>query len=104
LPAPLPATVFAIPRPVDLLTEAGDSVRVDSRGTLNGAPARFSSTGSARELRSVLAWAGPWPVDQRWWDPENGRSIHRFQVVDDGRTAWLLLLENGTWFAEARYD
>jgi protein ImuB len=103
LPAPLPATVFAIPRPVDLVTDAGDSVRVDARGNLNGAPARFSSTGSARDLTTVLAWAGPWPVDQRWWS-ENKRSLHRFQVVDEDSSAWLLILENGNWLAEARYD
>lgn len=104
LPAPLPSTVFSIPRPVHLMTESGESVRVDSRGNLNGAPSRFSPTGSARELGTVRAWAGPWAVDQKWWDLDHGRAVHRFQVVDSTNTAWLLMLENGTWLAEARYD
>jgi protein ImuB len=52
----------------------------------------------------VTAWAGPWPLEERWWDPEASRSAHRFQVVDADGTAWLLVLERGAWCAEARYD
>jgi protein ImuB len=29
---------------------------------------------------------------------------HRFQVVDDELTAWLLVCEGDSWSAEARYD
>ena len=32
------------------------------------------------------------------------RSAHRFQVVDAEQTAWLLVLEQGAWWAEGRYD
>ena len=102
LPAFLPASVFPVPRPVEVVTDTGEPVRVDARGNLNGAPARFSPLGTAR-LEPVLAWAGPWPVDQKWWAAEH-RVVHRFQVVDAHSTAWMLLLENGSWLAEARYD
>ncbi|HET6826907.1 MAG TPA: DNA polymerase Y family protein, partial [Amnibacterium sp.] len=54
--------------------------------------------------RTVTAWAGPWPVDERWWDPVAARSVHRLQVVDDDGSAWLLCYEAGRWWAEARYD
>ncbi len=104
LPPPLPATVFAIPRPVDLIGANGDTVAIDGRGILSAAPAHFSPTGSARELRPVLAWAGPWPIDERWWDAAHRRVASRFQVVDSSGVAWLLVLERRAWWAEARYD
>ena len=103
LPAPLPASVFPVPRSVEVMTEEGSTVLVDARGNLNGPPARFAPGGTSG-LQPVLAWAGPWPVDQKWWDAAAHRSVHRFQLVDGNSTAWLLLLENGSWRAEARYD
>jgi len=53
--------------------------------------------------RSITAWAGPWPVDERWWSAE-AHSQWRVQAVDETGCAWLLVLEHGTWWAEARYD
>jgi protein ImuB len=104
LPPPLPATVFAPPRSVDVVGENGEAVAVDGRGILSSPPVRFSPTGSARELRPVRAWAGPWPIEERWWDAAARRRANRFQVVDDAGVAWLLVLERGGWWAEARYD
>jgi protein ImuB len=52
----------------------------------------------------VESWAGPWPVTERWWDPEHARSLHRFQLVDEEGNAWLLALEDHRWWAEGRYD
>jgi protein ImuB len=109
LPAPAPATVFAVPHPVHVLDAAGNAVRVDGRGTVSAPPARFAGASGAR-LRTVTAWAGPWPLDERWWSGGGGRavgvrrSIHRFQVVDADGVAWLLVLDGDYWVAEARYD
>jgi len=52
----------------------------------------------------VQSWAGPWPVDERWWDPEHARRYARFQIVGVDGSAWLLAVENGAWWTEARYD
>ena len=52
----------------------------------------------------VVGWAGPWPVDERWWDPAAARRRARFQVVTDDGTAHLLALEGGRWWVEATYD
>jgi protein ImuB len=107
LPLPLPATVFAAPHPVAVLAEDGSEVVVDERGAFS-APARFSPAATGKSLRRIRAWAGPWPVSQRWWDPEASLVAHRFQVVDEHGVAWLLVLTAGaggsSWAAEARYD
>jgi len=102
LPAPAPATVFAAAHPVGVFAVDGSEVVVDDRGILSAAPARFSAGAKVREIR---AWAGPWIVDERWWDPEAGRRASRFQIVDDAGSAWLLVLDAGNaWWLEAKYD
>jgi protein ImuB len=101
LPAPLPGTVFTPRRAVHVLGAAGESVGVSERGVVTSAPATFSADG--RDIRRITAWAGPWPLDERWWSPE-GRSSWRFQAVEDSGCAWLLALDAAGWWAEARYD
>jgi protein ImuB len=104
LPLPLPATVFAVPMPVSVLAEDGSDVVVDERGAFSAAPAHFSPSATGKSLMGITAWAGPWPVSERWWDAKAALVAHRFQVVDDRGTAWLLVLTGTTWTAEARYD
>jgi protein ImuB len=104
LPAPAPATVFEAPLAVAVLAEGGDQVTVDERGSVTSPIARFSPTGTTRDAREVTAWAGPWPVRERWWDASLARTVQRFQVVDADGTAWLLALDGTEWRAEARYD
>ena len=77
-----PATVFRDRRPVTVVTTAGDPVDVDERGAVHGEPEWFSSTGRAADYLQVEAWAGPWPVTERWWDAERSTALHRFQLVD----------------------
>ena len=100
LPAPLPGTVFSPRHPVHVLSLTGDAVAVDERGTLSAPPGRM--TAGAKTLR-LTAWAGPWPVDERWWS-DDGQRAWRFQAIDDSGCAWLLVLDAGGWWAEARYD
>lgn len=103
LPGLPPSTVFRERRACAVLSPDGTSVRLDERGTLSAPPARFAAPG-AGPARPVRAWTGPWPVEERWWDPEHGSRLARFQVVDDDGEAWLLVLEDGAWSVEARYD
>lgn len=102
LPPPAPATVYELPRSITVHDARGRAVSIDERGELSAPPAvMVSQTGSRREL---TAWAGPWPLDERWWDAAAARSASRFQVVDGEGMAWLLVLDAGGWWAEARYD
>lgn len=102
LPPPAPATVYELPRQIAVHDARGRPVAVDERGELSAPPAAMlSQTGSRREL---TAWAGPWPLDERWWDPAAARTASRFQVVDEQGGAWLLVLDGEGWWAEGRYD
>jgi protein ImuB len=86
---------------VHVFSAAGGDVSVDDRGVLSAPPARLSATGS--EVRGLTAWAGPWPIDERWWSAD-AKVAWRFQAVDETGCAWLLVLDGGGWWAEARYD
>jgi protein ImuB len=101
VPDPLPAVVFAAPHPVQLMDADGKQVLLDERGQLSGEP---GTLGVGEERLQVAGWAGPWAIEERVWDPVRHRSASRFQVVDDAGTAWLLVLQAGRWWAEARYD
>jgi protein ImuB len=96
--------VFEHRRQVLLTTLENELVDVDERGDLQGIPARFSAELTGRALRPVQAWAGPWPVAERWWDRRSARRLDRMQIVDADGTAWLLALDRHVWWAEARYD
>ena len=52
--------------------------------------------------RDVVAWSGPWPVAERWWD--GGTIRYRLQLVDTTGAAWVLLSRGDDWTIEARYD
>lgn len=102
LPAPAPATVYELPRQLSVHDAQGASVAVDDRGALSAPPrVMISATGARRDLTS---WAGPWPLEERWWDPSASRRAHRFQVVDAHGSAWLLVLDEVGWWAEGCYD
>lgn len=100
LPAPSPSTVYTDPRPCQVLDAAGEPVGVTGRGVISATPVVLA-VGQAR--REIVAWAGPWPVEERWWEPGGGRRRVRFQLVTDDGCASLVSLEQGTWFVEAVY-
>ena len=102
LPAPSPAVVLAQPEPVEITDRDGAPVSVGGRGEASTPPQQF--TDSAGHSRTVIAWAGPWPLDERWWRPSARRRQARFQLVLDDGSAHLCVLESGRWWREATYD
>ncbi|MEP6482420.1 MAG: DNA polymerase Y family protein, partial [Rhodoglobus sp.] len=102
LPPPNPATVYELPRQIIVQDARGHSVAVDERGELSAPPAAMVSGTGAR--RTLTAWAGPWPLQERWWDAQVARNTNRFQAVDGEGVAWLLVLDDDGWWAEGRYD
>lgn len=106
IPPPAPALVHLAPRPVELVTSGGTPVRVSGRGLLSTPPARLSVEGSP--WVPVVAWAGPWPAEERWWSRSRRRGA-RLQVVTraagavQGEVARLLVAERGRWWVEATY-
>jgi protein ImuB len=104
LPAPAPSVLIDPPRPVQVLDEAGHPVTVTDRGVVPMPPARFSSGGS--DATAIQHWAGPWPVDERWWAPDSSGRIARFQLVDVHGRAYLVAYEMSArrWMLDAIYD
>ncbi|MGA9103252.1 DNA polymerase Y family protein [Aeromicrobium sp.] len=103
IPPPAPATVFAEPQEALVVGAEGQPVVVSGRGAVSSPPDRFRAEVSA-PWQPVASWAGPWPVDELWWDEAAARRIARFQVVGVDGSAWLMVVEDGHWFTEARYD
>lgn len=110
LPEPSPAVL--LDDPVELLDAEGNPVRVTGRGVFSADPVRLAGDGKSGRLRW---WAGPWPVDERWWDPqESGKAgrTARVQVLIEepgGRgdvvdRAMLLCYRQRQWFLEGVYE
>jgi len=102
VPAPAPAIVYAEPLPVEVVDATGATVAVDGRGLLGSLPSRLRLQG--RAWSPITAWAGPWLVDERWWDPATHRRLVRLQATTDQGGAYLLRLTGGRWWVEATYD
>ncbi len=102
VPAPAPAIVYAEPVPVEVVDVTGATVAVDGRGLLGSLPSRVRTQGRGWSI--ITAWAGPWLVDERWWDPTAHRRLVRLQAITDQGAAYLLRLTGGRWWVEAIYD
>ncbi|MFD6695795.1 DNA polymerase Y family protein [Micromonospora aurantiaca (nom. illeg.)] len=102
IPPPSPAVVLPTPLPADVRDAAGEPVVVSARLTVSAAPARLT-VGDGRPAE-ITGWAGPWPVDERWWAPAEARRRARFQVSLADGAALLLAVEGGMWLVEAIYD
>ena len=107
LPAPAPAVLLDPPRPAQVLDADRRPVVVTERGAVPAPPALFAM--GSETPTAITSWAGPWPVDERWWSPESARRAVRCQVVDVRGRAFLV---SGTmpvggpasWQVDAIYD
>ena len=84
---------------------------VTARGAVPSPPARFVQAGQRPVV--ISSWAGPWPVDERWWAADARRAV-RCQIVDVRGRAYLVTGTMGTdgnagdneprWQVDAIYD
>jgi protein ImuB len=88
-------------RAVELLDATGRPVVVGGRGELNAPPVTLALAGCPPQ--GITGWAGPWPLDERWWDPRRHRRLARLQVVTADGAAHLVLAEHRTWWIAATY-
>ena len=100
-PSPQPTLVWRDPQPLGLFDREGAPVAVNGRGLVSAPPAVCTDLSGRPE--EVLSWAGPWCIDERWWDPLGQRRRARIQVLL-GSGAHLVTLEHGQWRLEATYD
>jgi protein ImuB len=102
IPRPAPALVLSPPLGAVVLDADGVPVAVSARLELTGEPAGLLVEKAAAV--PITGWAGPWPVDERWWAPDETRRRARFQVALADGSAVLLSLSGGHWAVEAIYD
>ncbi len=100
LPAPSPVELFS-DTPIEVVDEDGAPVHVSGRGEVSGPPASLRRKGG--RWQRIIAWAGPWLLDERWWDPERARRRARFQLVDEDGHALLAHVEKGEWWLAGTY-
>ena len=92
--------VPSAPVTLDVLDLSGAAVRVNGRGELSSPPMTIVGP---HGVDRVTGWAGPWPADERWWDPDARRRRARFQL-STSRDAYLVALADGRWQLDAVYD
>lgn len=117
LSSPAPARMFATPRPAEVVDAEGRHVWVDDLDVVSSVPTRFHLAVGQRRLavagrgeggvhdrwQQVAAWAGPWAVEEVWWEGAI-RQVFRFQFVGADGRAWLLSCAPDGWWVEAGYD
>ena len=104
--APLDAVTAAVEGQRILATESwpdGAPIRITERGILTADPLHVVPQPGFAPM-PVVGWAGPWPIDELWWDEAGARHVARFQLVGGDGSAWLMVVEDGQWWSEARYD
>jgi protein ImuB len=104
LPEPSPSVL--VDDPVELLDAQGNPIRVTSRGMFSADPARLTVPGRWGGQDDQLRWwAGPWPVDERWWDAQaGGGRVARAQVLLENERALLLCYRQRRWYLEGIYE
>ena len=103
IPSPLPASLAHPAARIRLIDASAADIIVTAEALLSGEPAGLSW---GRNRYQVTGWAGPWPVDATWWDPNAAQRCARLQVVGEnaqGQRAWLLMWAGGRWSVEATY-
>lgn len=125
LPSPSPATIFARSTtssatssarsatssarstngsdqsaPIDVVDKLGQSVRINGRGMISASPQTLTINGAPL---AITAWAGPWPLEERWWDVGRSRRSARFQVLTADGVLRLVAVEHQRWQLDAVY-
>ena len=108
VPSPSPARVFYPPLPADLLDAQGCPVAVGARGEASAPPVILRCAALPGGGGALRGWAGPWPHDVCWWDPQAHHRRALWQVVVDagpaGEVAALVAVTRGRATLEALYD
>ncbi len=100
LPQPAPANVLTEPQVAQVLNHENYPITVDRRMRISATPSVLTY---GNRTVQISAWAGPWPVAQRWWRSDALRAVYLQAVLKDG-AAVLLSCAQGRWLLEAHYD
>jgi protein ImuB len=101
LAGPSPAAIHCPPWPAEICDGDGVPVSVTGRGVISAPPASVAIAGAPAQ--TVTGWAGPWPLEERWWEAGGRRKAWLQVLLDDG-AAYLMARQAGRWWMEASYD
>ena len=104
----VPCETILPPEQVEVLGADGLVVGVTGRHHFTSNPHSIRRQG---KVFRITTWFGPWPVEERWWDPTRQRRMVRMQcaALPEGSSspkaeAWLLSLEQKKWFVVGIYS
>ena len=110
LPAPSPTVVLDAGGTGEPGVTASPPSSPTSTATRSPSADAVSSSASPATLtigsaaaQEITGWAGPWPLDERWWDERRHRRLARFQVVTADGAAHLVVVERRQWRVLASY-
>lgn len=124
LPTPSPSVVYPEPVQAQINDQFGKLLSVSARHELSASPVTVIIGATHYKVNS---WAGPWPVEEHWWDIARNRRLVRLQLVCEkiqlkktaientatGKVsidsaaqvlAMLVILEHGEWTVAAIYN
>jgi len=97
--------VAANPIDINVFDAHQRHVGVTGRHELTSAPVSVEMGTLRYRVEKV---GGPWPVEERWWDPRRARRHVRAQLLvrnaQGAQRVFLVVLENNVWKLIARYD
>ncbi|MFI6870066.1 DNA polymerase Y family protein [Nocardia sp. NPDC050406] len=103
LPEPAPTVILANRPQVRLEAADGTPVWVTDRGLFTAEPLHLHW--GSRSWR-LTGWAGPWPLDDRWWTHQlpHGYAARAQVLLDGDHRALLLLAYDKAWHVEGLYE
>jgi protein ImuB len=94
------------PLRVEVVDQRGGAVMVNGRHFVTSLPHRVLVNG---HTWGIVRWWGPWPVEERWWDPVRHRRMVRLQCIvapqqqETQQETWLMNLEQRSWWLVGTY-
>ena len=104
IPDPAPSLVFDPMVPVEIFGLHGVAVCVGGNGEFNTDPEVILARGVFDKPKKISRVLGPWPMTEKWWDPNRNRRLARVQVISEDGVAMIAVLEHSKWYLEAVYD
>lgn len=101
IPDPAPARMARKPPEADIRCSCGQRLGVGADGDLLCPGGCREPSPSRADGQAVQAWAGPWIVEERWWEAQMRRRA--YLQVDTDAGAFLMFIEKGVWHEEGAY-
>ncbi|MDO5726574.1 MAG: DNA polymerase Y family protein [Bowdeniella nasicola] len=105
LPGPAPTRLYERPIALRLYCQQGNDIAVPAIETAwIPTPVHYQlATHQTGEREGIQAWAGPWPLVQRWWHRDGSARIY-LQLIPHRGNPMLVASRKHGWVVEGIYD